>query len=135
MSSDFSGLDKLAADLGVVHDAAGPFLRSAVEHTAVNVKNAARDSVKSGSRDWRGAASAIDYTLKGTESDASSSIDAEVGYRKGGGGNLGNLREFGAPARDLAPHNDLLNALTSNQADLDTGISKALADAEKAGGL
>lgn len=134
-SSDFSELDKLATDLGVVHEAAGPFLRAAVEHTAVNVKNAARESVKSGSRDWRAAAAAIGYTTKGSAAEGGSSITAEVGYRKGGGGDLGNLREFGAPGRRLAPHNDLLNALNDNQADLDAGISKALADAEKAGGL
>jgi hypothetical protein len=131
---DFSELDKLAADLGEVPGNAGPNIRSAVQFTATLVK---RESAKSVGRGrWSAAAAAIDYDIHGTTGARLGGISAEVGYNKGkAGGPLGNIREFGAPAQNTGPSNDLLNALENNQADFQKGLEKALKDAERKAGL
>lgn len=145
MEFDFSQLNKLAADLGTVPAKSGPFINSAVQVTATKVKKAAQASVKGGSKAWSGLPNTIDYEVKTGGRGAilsaltgagSNSITAEVGYNKArGGGKLGNIREFGAPGKGLAPHNDLANALEANQADFQAGLEKAVADGEKAAGL
>lgn len=133
-SFDFSELDKLAADLGEVPKNAGPNIRSAIQFTATLVKKEAAKSVGRGR--WSAAAAAIDYDLHGTTGARLGGISAEVGYNKGkSGGPLGNLREFGAPHRDLAPSNDLLNAARNNEADFQKGLEKAVSDAERKAGL
>lgn len=134
MSMDFSELDKLAADLGEVKGKAGPLLRKAVEVTARNVKDAAKASVKGGSSKWRALPSAIDYSLSGSGSNQfGSQLEAEVGYRLGGGGSLGGIRELGSPS--AVPHNDLANALHANEGDFETGLQKATEQAEREAGL
>lgn len=133
---DFSELTKLAADLGEVPRNAGPFIRSAVQFTATNVKKDARASVQGGSSRWKAAPGAIDYDIHGTTGARLGGISVEVGYNKDhGGGALGNLREFGAPGKQLAPHNDLANALHKNEGDFQKGLEIALSDAEKKAGL
>lgn len=130
ISGDFSEVMKLAADLGKVADNAGSFINAAVQKTSVRVKQQARKSVGGGA--WAPAGAAINYdvTADGTQ------IQSEIGYDEpGGGGELGNLREFGAPGRNLAPSSDLVNALHANEADFEKGLSKALEDAEKKAGL
>jgi len=132
---DFSDVLKLAADLGEVPKNAGPRIRSAVEKTSVDVKNDSRESVSSGSASWKALPRAIDYTIK-AEAGSTSTITSEIGYSKGrGSGKLGNLREFGAPGKNLAPHNDLANALSKNQNDFQHGLEQALSDAEREAGL
>lgn len=134
---DFSEVNALAADLGKVPDAAGGFIRSAVQYTATEVRKSARDTVGSGSHSWSALPNSIDYDIK-TDVGESSSLTAEVGYNKGrGAGKLGNLREFGGPSagNHLAPHNDLANALEANQDDFQKGLEKALQDAENKAGL
>jgi hypothetical protein len=145
MSFDFSEVTKLAADLGTVAPKSGPFINSAVQVTATKVKKAAQASVKGGSKTWSGLPNTIDYEIKTGGSGnllsaatgaVSNSITAEVGYNKArGGGKLGNIREFGAPAKSRGPHNDLANALEANQADFQKGLEIAAADGEKAAGL
>jgi len=156
---DFSELSKLASDIGEAAAGAGPLVRKAVEVTARNVKDAAVQSVKSGSKLWRSAAGAIDYDLSGKGSNQfQSQLEAEIGYNKGrAGGSLGNLREYGAPnapsviftERDgklevipipgthapRPPHNDLQQALHANEEDFVFGLTQALADAERKAGL
>jgi len=137
MSFDFSDLEKLAADISKVPDNAGPLIRKAVEVTARNVKDTAAQSVKGGASSWKALPDAIDYDLNGQGSNQfSSQLNAEIGYNKAkAAGKLGNLREFGAPGKRLVPHNDLATALAQNQDDFTNGLSKAIADAEKAAGL
>lgn len=140
---DFSELSRLAADLGHVADTAGPFLRTAIERTARNVKDAANDSIQSDDKSgrWKGVTKAVDYDITAKTGSGGSELEAEIGYnrsRYGKRAKLGSLREFGAPGADgvpLAPHNDLVNALHANEADFVKGIAEALNDAQKAVGL
>jgi hypothetical protein len=133
---DFSEINQLAADLGSVADNAGPFIRSAVQFTATNVKRDAAKAVGSSAKGWKPAAAAIDYDIKAEAGQGGSNLTAEVGYNKEkGAGPLGSLREFGAPGQQLAPHNDLANALESNQADFQKGLEIAVKDAERKAGL
>lgn len=134
---DFSEISKLAADLGEVPGNAGPFIRSAVQFTATNVKKQAAKTVGESATGWKPAAGAIDYDIK-AEAGEKSSLTAEVGYNKSkGAGPLGNLREYGGPSagNHLAPHNDLANALHDNEADFQKGLEIALRDAEAKSGL
>ena len=133
---DFSELNSLAADLGEVAANAGPLIRSAVEVTSGRVKKDAREAVKSGASQWKALPGAIDYEVTVDAGLGGSSITSEIGYSKERpAGRLGNLREFGSPAKSLAPHNDLANALHANEADFERGLSKAAEDAEKKAGL
>lgn len=149
---DFSEVLKLSEDLGKVPRNAGPLINSAVQVTAVKVKKSAQSKVAGGSKTWSGLPNTIDYEIKTAtggganlfeiadatlaSSSPANSITAEIGYNKArGGGKLGNIREFGAPGKDRAPHNDLANALEENQADFQHGLEIALADAERAAGL
>ena len=129
---DMSEVNQLAADLGEVPNTAGRFMRSAVEVSARNVKDEAARSV-SGRKGLGHAARAIDYELKTLQAFGVSLVDAEIGYnRSRGAGKLGNLIEFGAPGsyNNLAPTSDLQKALDATQADFESGLSKALEDAE-----
>jgi len=131
---DMSELAKLSADLGVVAGKAGPLIRKAVEVTARNVKDAARESVKSGASSWKALPAAIDYSLNGAGSNQYGSVlQAEIGYRLGGAGSVGGIREFGS-ARAV-PHNDLANALHANEGDFEKGLQIATAQAEREAGL
>lgn len=134
--ADFTELLELVADLGEVPGNIGPFLVKAIEVTARHVKDDATESVQgSGNKAFRRAGKTIGYDLHGGASlIGGSAISAEVGYRKGGVGNLGNFREFGTSTGQAA-HLDLAQALHKNEADLERGISLAIADAEKAAGL
>ena len=140
---DFSELTKLAADLGNVAGTAGPFLRTAIERTSRNVKDAANESIESDDKSgrWTGVTKAVDYDITVKAGLGGSQIESEIGYNKsryGKRAKLGSLREFGAPGADgvpLAPHNDLLNALHANEADFVTGLANALKDAERKAGL
>jgi hypothetical protein len=134
---DFSEVDALAAELGRVPETAGPFINSAVQFTARNVKQQAAQSV-GGSASWGAAAQAIDYDQDVFVGITKTVLSVDIGYNKAKtAGPLGNLREFGAPGsdNDIGPHNDLLNALEANQDDFENGLAKATADAEKAAGL
>ena len=136
MSPDFNfdELRSLTADLGKVANNTGPFINSAVQFTSRLVRDAARDSVKSGSKQWRALPSAIDYEITVGANGTGSVIESEIGYNKDrAAGKLGNIREFGTPS--VAPHSDLQTALTANEADFEKGITQAIDDALKAGGL
>src|SRR5690554_1894259 len=107
---DFSALDRLAADLGKVADASGPFINSAVQFTSKEVTKAAQKRV-SGRRHFKQAAQAIDYEIKTFQGFGASVIEAEIGYSKDRpAGALGNLVEYGAPGSPnaLTPGNELL---------------------------
>jgi len=130
---NYSELDRLAADLGTVGDNAGPFINSAIQRTSMLIK---KDAAKGLTGQWSGARSAIDYEIKTFQGFGASVIQAEIGYNKSlRGGPLGNLREFGAPKNNLAPHNDLKKALEANRDDFENGLTIALDQAHKKAGL
>ena len=131
---NFDELRSLSADLGKVANNTGPFINSAVQFTSRLVRDAARDSVKSGSNQWRALVPAIDYEITVGANGTGSVIESEIGYSKDRpAGKLGNIREFGSPS--VAPHLDLQKALEENEADFEKGITQAIDDALKAGGL
>jgi hypothetical protein len=149
---NFTELRSFTADLGTVAGNTGPFINSAVQFTSKKVKKSTQDSLKKASPRWRRLAGAVDYEITTFQGFGASVINSDIGYntekvlghkaprpgskRKigpGTAGNLGNLREYGAP--NLAPHNDLQKALKENEADFEKGIADAIDDALKAGGL
>jgi len=130
---DFSELDVLAADLGKVAGNAGPLINSAVQVTAGKIKAAARASVKGGAKSWKALPAAIDYDVKGAASVLGSLIQVDIGYKLGGAGSLGGIREFGSPY--AVPHNDLANALHANEDDFERGLLMAAEQAEREAGL
>ena len=131
---DSSELRSLAADLGKVANNTGPFINSAVQFTSKLVVDAARKAVSGGDPRWKALPSAIDYEITVGANDIGSVIESEIGYDKDkGAGKLGNVREFGTPK--VSPHLDLQTALTENEADFKKGITRAIDDALKAGGL
>lgn len=133
---DFSEVDALVADLGEAPDTVGPFVNSALQFTANNVKKAAQRSVSNGDKSWRSAVRSISYGVTTFLGFGRSVLKVEVGYEKDErAGALGNLREFGAPdspAGPLAPHNDLAIALEANEIDFIRGVERAGADAAQA---
>lgn len=133
---DFSEIDALAADLGDAPSTIGPFLNSALQFTARNIKKSAQRRVSSGDKAWRSAVKSIGYDVTTFQGFDKSVLNVEVGYDKEvGSGSLGNLREFGAPDSPngpLAPHNDLAIALEENETDFIRGVERATADATQA---
>jgi hypothetical protein len=122
ISTDFSELSKLAADLGEVPKAIGPFVRKAVEVTARKVRDDWRDNAK-GMPHAPAFPSSITYDLKGGNGVRGSEIDAEIGPDKSRPqGALGNLIEYGSvnnPAQGLGH-----GALQRNQEDFVTGLEQ-----------
>lgn len=142
VSIDVSDVTRLAADLGAVQGEIEKPLKSALAFAAQNVKKDAQSAVFA-DKFFKAAGAAISYDVTVHAQD----VTAEVGYDKDRpAGELGNLREFGAPDAQafgnpfapnvpLAPHNDLQNALEREQADFEHGIDVAVDDALKAAGL
>lgn len=132
ISTDFSELSKLAADLGEAPKAIGPFARKAVEVTARKVRDDWRDNAK-GMPHAPAFPYSITYDIKGGGARGSE-IDAEIGPDKSRPqGALGNLIEYGSvhnPAQGLGH-----GALQRNQEDFVTGLNKAEEDARKKGNL
>lgn len=133
---DFSEVDALIADLGDAPATIGPFVNSALQFTANNVKKSAQRSVSNGDKSWRSAVKSIGYDVTTFQGFGKSVLKVEVGYDKQErAGALGNLREFGAPdspAGPLGPHNDLAIALEENEIDFIRGVERAGADAAQA---
>jgi hypothetical protein len=130
VQSDFSDINRMAAQLSEVAVNAGPYVRSAVEVTSRKVKDDAAAAVKAGSKSWKALPRTIDYEVSTFRGFGSTVIQADIGYRKDrAAGNLGNIREYGSA--HAAPHSDLQVAAQKNQADFIDGLSMALADAER----
>lgn len=132
-SLDASELSKLAADLGEVSKAVGPFARKAVEVTARKVRDDWRDNAK-GMTHAPAFPYSITYDIKGGNAIRGSAIDAEIGPDKGRPqGALGNLIEYGSvnnPPQGLGH-----GALQRNQEDFEVGLGRAEEDARKKGNL
>ena len=123
ISFDFSGVNKLAADLGTIEARLIPNVRAAIEHTAVEIK-----------ADWREAAgkanpehakrypAAIDYDM---ELDTDGVIGAEIGPSiERGQGAFGFLEESPGGVA-AAPQGNARKALRGNMADFEKGLLKA----------
>lgn len=133
--ADFSELRELARDFGNAPADIGPRLVKVMDEDAEKVQKDARATAKSSrNKGIRRAAGAITHELKGGASVFSgSAVSAEVGYRKGRPGSLGNIREFGVPG--TAGHYDLAKALAENAETIVRDLADAVADGEKANGL
>lgn len=136
-SIDDSELRQLAADLGEVPKRVGPFLNSAIQKSAGDVKKDWREQA-SGIRYAKGFPPSIDYTVTASPGLGVSTIQAEIGPDKGKAqGALGNLIEYGgavhgglSSARDAGA-----SALRRVEADFERGLDRALQDGERAAGL
>lgn len=125
---DFSELKALAADLGDVPASTLPFLRSALQVTATNVK-----------ADWRRQANrtglhgyAADITYDTTEN--ASGVSAEIGPTPGDAGSFGLVEDATGDVRS-APQHAGRDAMRKNEGDFVKGIMIALDDGLKARGL
>lgn len=142
MKFDFSELDTLAADLGEAPSNAGPNLRSAIEVTAHNIKDAWKEPLQ-GSSTVRAGAASITYdigmgvslfhnAMSGTTGEANS-LTAEIGPELKGQGAIVGMLEYGTPT--TAPRGFGAAALEKNQDDFVRGIERAIDDSLKASEL
>lgn len=131
---DASELHTLKADLGAVPAASGQNLRKAIEVTARNVRDTARENA-TGMAHAPAFPYSITYDIEGAGNRGTGSqLTAEIGPDKARPqGALGNLIEFGSI--NNAPQGIMHGALQANQADFERGLDRAIDDALKAGGL
>jgi hypothetical protein len=124
---DASELDRLSVDLGQYGEEVAKDVDKALEFNARNIKDAWRDKVQGNEYAPR-APFSIDYERTGVATFAGSSVEYEIGARKGTGkqGGVVLLLEFGAPAKNLGARGSGLAAMSENVADLEKGIAKAL---------
>ena len=123
---DASELGRLAADIESSARTLGPYLRSAVEATAMNVRQTWREDA-SGMRHAPAYPRSITYDVKTFQGFGVSIIEAEVGPDKSlPQGALGNLLEFGSV--NNAPQGHGQKALEANQEDFEQGLDEAVAD-------
>ena len=138
---DASDLSKLAADIGKAPAKSGRTLRQAIEVTARNIRDAAREKA-SGLEHAPAFPASITYDVGANHSlrretlggGGADTILAEIGPDKDRTqGALGNLLEYGSV--NNSPRGIMHGALQENQADFEKGINKAIDDALKAVGL
>lgn len=133
---DTSEVDRFAADLGTVAATAGRYLRPAVEVSARHVKDTwAEDAA--GQVGASRFPKSITYDVKSAHLFGQSVVEAEIGPdkdRRGLQGPLGNLIEYGTAADGglSSKVGTGAAALQRTAEDFERGLSRALADAEKA---
>ncbi|WP_449408001.1 hypothetical protein [Microbacterium maritypicum] len=138
---DFSDFSKLAVDIGEVPPEAGKNLHAAVEVTATDVRDTARENAagmlhapafpRSITYDIGSGYSFVREMFGGGGAD---SITAEIGPDKDRPqGALGNLIEYGSV--NNPPRGIMHGALQAHEANLESGVAKALDAAHKAAGL
>ncbi|MEF2979102.1 hypothetical protein [Subtercola sp. YIM 133946] len=131
---DFSDFQKLSADLGKVPRAARPLMRKAIEVNSRNVRDTWRDKL-SGSPSLPALPAAVTYDVTSDESPRAP-IVGQIGFDKNRAqGPLGNISEFGSPAKNTPPSGYGSASLAENVDDLEKGLSKAVDDAHKQVGL
>lgn len=138
MSFDFSELEKLTADLGVVPDGVMEPLKKAFNVTSFKVKKSAVAKV-SRRKGLAQAAGGIDFEVTARKAD----IESEIGYSKErrSVAKLGNIAEFGTPGsvannfNGVAPGNELQRSLHEQESDFLKGVSLAVEDSLKKAGL
>ena len=127
---NFGEIGQMAAALDSVAANAGPYLNAAMQKTSGHIKDDARESVKSGQKQWKSLPRAIDYDVKIFQGFGSTVIQADIGYNLDKPeGHVGNIREYGSSK--TPPHSDLQTAAEKNRPDFEDGINKALSDAER----
>ena len=121
ISTDFSELLKLAADLTAAPAKAAPKIRQALQFTATEIKN-----------DWRraanrtglaGYAADVTYDTKFT----ATSVEAEIGPTIGDMGSFGLVEDGGGGVRS-APQHAARNAAKRAEPDFVKGLEIAIAD-------
>lgn len=138
---DKSELDRLGADVGKVPAVSGKYLFAAMEGTAVNVRDTARQNAtgmahapafpRSITYDIGAGYSLLREAIGGGGAD---SITAVIGPDKDlPQGDLGNLIEFGSI--NNPPQGIMHGALQANEADFEREVDRAVDDALKAVGL
>ncbi|WP_341945654.1 hypothetical protein [Microbacterium sp. LWH11-1.2] len=129
MATDFSDLDKLAADLTSAPAEARPFIRKALQFTAFNIRDEWRAEAARTGLEAYGASVGYETTEK------AQSIEAEIGPTPGRRqGSFGFMEDGGGGVRS-APQHAGRDALKHNEQDFYDGLEKALADGlEKAVG-
>lgn len=147
---DNSGLSKLSSDLGRVSDAAWKNMQTAIEVTARNVKDTARENATGMEHapafpysitydvgvgyDQSVGQAAASVISGGISSARGTTLRAEIGPDKDRPqGALGNLIEYGSVKNP--PQGIMHGALQANEADFEKGIDRAIDDALKAVGL
>lgn len=129
---DASELSKLSVDVGAVPGESGKNLFAAVEVTAVNVRDTARENAtgmahapafpRSITYDIGAGYSLLRETFGGGGAD---SIQADIGPDKARPqGALGNLIEYGSI--NNPPQGIMHGALQANEADFERGVAKAI---------
>jgi len=130
ISIDSSPLHELAAALGEVASSAGPYIRDAMERTAIDVKADWRDAA-SGHRSLRRYPYSIGYDFVGLQSFGSTLIRCDIGPDKGKKqGALGNIVEYGSPTS--SPHHWGDKALEAHSDQFHDLVTEALEKAERA---
>lgn len=120
MSSDFSDLDRLAADIGAAPEKLRRNSGKALEVTARNIKDTAQEYAN-----FHNPSHAPSYGHK-ISYDRTGDLEFEIGPTLGGQGSLGGILEDGGLRN--SPQNNLRDALIANQSDLVAGLGKALED-------
>ncbi|RCL91796.1 MAG: hypothetical protein DBW62_00640 [Microbacterium sp.] len=130
---DASDLNVLSADLGAAPRNAAPFLRSALEYSARELRDDARQNAR-GMEHAPAFPFSITYDVKTLRAFGVTVMEAEVGPDKDRPqGALGNLIEYGSV--NNPPQGILHGALQRVEPDFESGIDKATADALRASGL
>lgn len=138
---DASDLSRLAADIGRAPSKSGRTLRQAIEVTARNIRDSAREKA-SGLEHAPAFPYSITYDVGVNNSllrdtfggGGADTIMADIGPDKDRPqGSLGNLLEYGSV--NNSPRGIMHGALQENEADFEKGIDKAIDDALKGVGL
>ncbi|MDT0211240.1 hypothetical protein [Curtobacterium sp. BRD11] len=127
---DASALDLLAADLGEVASSAGPYVRDAMERTAIDVRDDWRKQA-TGIKRMRAYPSSIGYDFIAFQGFGATVLTCEIGPDKNRKqGALGNIVEFGSPT--FAPRHQGDQALAAHSDEFEELLDQALQKAERA---
>ncbi|WP_345750109.1 hypothetical protein [Microbacterium rhizophilus] len=147
---DNSDLSKLASDLGSLPEQTGKFAMQALEVTARNVRDTARENAQGLEHapafpysitydvgigyDQSLGQAAASLVTGSIRSARASTLTAEIGPDKERPqGALGNLIEYGS--RNNPPQGIMHGALQANEADFERGIDRAIDDGLRSAGL
>lgn len=127
---DASALHDLAADLGEVATSAGPYVRDAIERTAIDVRDDWREAA-TGIKGMPFYAQSIGYDFIAFQGFGGTVLSCEIGPDKNRRqGALGNIVEYGAP--NFAPRHYGDQALEAHSDEFEELLDHALQKAERA---
>lgn len=126
---DFSELDQLSAQLEDAPVVAGPYIRKAVEFSALGLKKLWAGKL-SGEQGLPHAPRAITYDIYVFQGFGVSVIEAEVGAERGRlQAPIVTVIEFGSPGNNTPPRGYGSGALQETEPDFERGLGKAMEDA------